>query len=252
MKLNKICIAFVALLVLAVVPGMAETPDDELVALGWVKNPEQNGYIRILPDVVSSATAVMTGVAARQMPSEAVKACILDFLKGYEKDSDGRYTYREMYQIATARNNVTLISAVEFVLDTKTLKLYAVSERGTEKVEQIADNPAVSLYWVKQIGEENSRNFPLGYFSSRGVQIKGMARIVPVDDPKIMEMLNLYMPTLPGMPGSRKWNQADSARVQRLLTAQRVIEISPEYFLVTDTSWSADKREFHYQQVFRP
>ena len=250
--MKKVLVLFFVIFVFSLAPCLASPTEDALVKEGWVKNPEQNGYIKMLPDAVSSATSTMTGVAAKQMPPEVVKGYILDILKGYEKNSAGDYNYREMYQIATARNNVPLLSSVEFVLDRTSMKLYAVSEKDTEKVGQIVDNPAVSLYWVKQIGEENSKNFPLGYFSSRGVQIKGKARILPADDPKIMDILNLYMPTTPRMPGAPAWNPADTTRVQRLLTAQRVIEISPEYFMVTNTPWAFDKKGFHYQQVFRP
>lgn len=250
--MRKTVMLLAALCIVCTVPGFATPTEEELVKEGWVKNPEQNGYLRMLPDAVSSATETMTGVAAKQMPPELVKTYIFDFLKGYEKDPQGEYNFREMYQIATARNNVPLISSVEFVLDREHMRLYAVSEKDTEKVRQIADNPAVALYWVKQIGEENAKNFPMGYFSSRGVQIKGRARIVPADDPEVMHILNLYMPTTPRTPGAPVWNPADSARIQRLLTAQRIIEIIPDSFMVTNTDWAFDKRGFHYQQVLKP
>lgn len=55
---------------------------------------------------------------------------------------------------ATSYNNEPGLSSVEFVLDPQTMKLYASSEKGTEKCVHIAKNPKVVLYWYKQIPEE--------------------------------------------------------------------------------------------------
>jgi nitroimidazol reductase NimA-like FMN-containing flavoprotein (pyridoxamine 5'-phosphate oxidase superfamily) len=186
------------------------------------------------------------------MPQDVLRTAIVDFLRGYEKNSAGRWHYREMYQLATALEGEPLSSPVEFVLDPETMRFYSVSEKGTEKLLHIARNPAVSLSWVQRIDAGNAADFPRGYFGAVGIQIRGRARIVPPEDPGVMGMLNLYMPTLPNFPGLPAWNPADTARVRRLFAAQSVIEIVPDWILITNAAWSRDPAGYLAKQIWRP
>ena len=137
--------------------GQAKT-DAQLEAEGWVKDPAANGWVLnpaengwIEADKVDSVTTptvadAITGASdkvdeALQLPQEEIRALALDYLRGWPLKTDEAgntvYSYREMYQIATSHNNEPGLSSVEFVLDPTTMKLYASSEKGTEKCEHI-------------------------------------------------------------------------------------------------------------------
>lgn len=97
------------------------------------------------------------------------------------KNEDGttkEWAYREMYQIATVHDNMPGLSSVEFVIDPETMRLYASSEKGTEKVVDISKNENVVMYWYKQIPEDEYVPQVNDYFNSYGVQIKGTARLM--------------------------------------------------------------------------
>ena len=109
--------------------------------------------------------------------SDALKQeLILEYLKGAENN------YREMYQIATSYNNVPTIGSVEYVLDPSDMTLFGSSETNTAKLNNMAVNPNVDLYWTRQIreGDVCSEAVPVlpTYFMSYGVEIAATYRAI--------------------------------------------------------------------------
>ena len=125
-------------------------------------------------DATTGASQVTT--PDTQLPQEEIKALALEYLRGFPltKNEDGttkEWAYREMYQIATVHDNMPGLSSVEFVIDPETMRLYASSEKGTEKVVDISKNENVVMYWYKQIPEDEYVPQVNDYFNSYGVQI---------------------------------------------------------------------------------
>ena len=128
-------------------------------------------------DAVTSATESGVGginFGDIDLSEELKKELILEYLKGAENN------YREMYQIATSYNNVPTIGSVEYVLDPADLSLFGSSESNTAKLNNMAINPQVDLYWTRQIREGDicSEEMPIlpTYFMSYGVEITGTYR----------------------------------------------------------------------------
>ncbi len=143
-----------------------------------------NGYVKAADyhmqagvDAVTSATVSSVGginFGDVELSDELKKELILDYLKGAEGNN------REMYQIATAYNNVPTIGSVEYVLDPADMTLFGSSETNTAKLNNMNVNPSVDLYWTRQIraGDLCSEAMPVlpSYFMSYGVQITGTYR----------------------------------------------------------------------------
>ena len=125
-------------------------------------------------DTVTSATESGVGginFGDVDLSDELKKELIVEYLKGAEGNN------REMYQIATCVNNVPTIGSVEYVLDPEDMTLFGSSETNTAKLNNMNLNPAVDLYWTRQIraGDVCSEQAPVlpSYFMSYGVQITG-------------------------------------------------------------------------------
>ena len=130
-------------------------------------------------DAVTSATVSGQGginFGDIELSDELKKELILDYLKGAEGN------YREMYQIATAYNNVPTIGSVEYVLDPADMSLFGSSESNTAKLNNMNDNPQVDLYWTRQIraGDICSEALPVlpSYFMSYGVEFTGTYKAI--------------------------------------------------------------------------
>ncbi|MBP3701492.1 MAG: pyridoxamine 5'-phosphate oxidase family protein [Lachnospiraceae bacterium] len=257
--------------------GEAETivetkSDEQLQQEGWVKNPGENGWIteeealkRVSDalDAVSSPTVAdaITGAStvvdeALQLSQEEIRALALDYLRGWplKEDSEGNtiYSYREMYQIATSHNNKPGLSSVEFVIDTETMKLYASSEKGTEKCEHIKQNPYVVLYWYHQIPEEEYVAYSNDYFNSYGVQIKGTAKIMDPASDEAKKAAALYLETLYGAEAWAAQGENQSAVIEKLLQYNDWIEIDAEEYIVNSLMWSYNKEGSSRPQFYDP
>ena len=139
---------------------------------GYVKAEDYSMVVGV--DAVTSATVSGQGginFGDIELSDELKKELILDYLKGAEGN------YREMYQIATAYNNVPTIGSVEYVLDPADMSLFGSSETNTAKLNNMNDNPNVDLYWTRQIraGDICSEAMPVlpSYFMSYCVQFTG-------------------------------------------------------------------------------
>lgn len=136
---------------------------------------------------------------------------------------------REIFVLATSHNNKPLATIIEFVIDPKTMNLYAMSERQGEKLFQMNENSQVSLAYVRPA--EN-------YFrETLGVQIVGKAELLSGKDPGFAEGLEIYFPTilymLPEMPKDPASLQAfkDSIIKTKIMT-----RITPERIVLRDNS----------------
>lgn len=221
-----------------------------------------NGYVKAdAYDIVTGVDA-LTGASEKidpekQMTQEEIRALALDYLRGWPlktaEDGSTIYSYREMYQIATSYNNVPGLSSVEFVLDPTTMKLYASSEKGTEKCEHIKYNPNVVMYWYHQIPEEEYVAYSNDYFNSYGVQIKGTAKIMDPTDENARYAANLYIETL---YGAESWNarpeEQREAIISKLLQVNDWIEIDPEEYIVNSLLWTYNKENSTRPQYYDP
>lgn len=135
---------------------------------GYVKAEDYN--INVEDDVVSSATTTGQGglnYGDLEWSTDLKKAAIREYLQGHNKN------YREMYSVATSYNNKPSIANVEYVIDEETFELFGGSEKNTEKLNVMQQNPYVSLYWTKQLREADATK---SYFQSYGVEIEGTVK----------------------------------------------------------------------------
>lgn len=178
---------------------------------GFVYMPEENGYIKAETDAISSATLAKQGgvnYGAIEWDSELQKSAIREFLKGgkylgdpaFAQDETGN-NYREMYQMATAYNNIPSNTNLEMVLDAKTLHLVGSSEAGTGKTIEFQKNPNVSISWCRQLRVEEEETY--NYYGSYGVQIDGTVRVYTAADLEteegqdaLINVFDCYYPTL--------------------------------------------------------
>ena len=126
-------------------------------------------------DALSSATAFYLN-SFTTLKKEEVWKRIVAFLPG-----------RERFVLATSYRNKPTSTTIDFVLDPVEKVSYAVSEKGTQKLEQIKENPVVSMvhyegWTVAQGGEKQWKS----------VQIEGRAEVIPSSDPRFEAYLDTY------------------------------------------------------------
>ena len=228
--------------------------------LGYVKASDYNMVTGV--DAVASATITGQGglnFGDIDLPDELKMELLLDYLKGAEGN------YREMYQIATCYNNVPTIGSVEYVLDPTDMVLIGSSEANTGKLNNMLVNPAVDLYWTRQIrpGDICSEEMPImpTYFMSYGVQISG--KFEPVDWPNLdeeqkayyIQKARVYYETL-GAQYAAITNQSDedlynymcsfTASTFYLIVPDRIVMTSPWFLFMFDSGFS---RQFVSEEV---
>jgi hypothetical protein len=207
------------------------------------------------PDTITGSSQKID--AAKQLTQAEIRTLALDYLRGWKlgeaKDGSPVWSYREMYQIATAFKGEPGLSSVEFMLDPSTMRLYASSEKGTEKVEHIKYNDRVVLYWYKQIQEDKYMPGKNDYFNSWGVQIKGKARLMTAADPKAKDIAAAYMNTL---YGEKKWGDISAdkkaATLDRLFQVNEWIEVIPSEYVVNSLNWSYNKEKSSRPEWYDP
>lgn len=207
-------------------------------------------------DAVSGASQVTT--PETQLSQEAIRELILTYLRGFPlvTDENGAvvdWANREMYQIATVHGDMPGLSSVEFVLDPETMRLYASSEKGTEKVVDIAQNGHVAMYWYHQIPETEYVPQVNDYFNSYGVQIKGTARLMTGEEETYFRGASLYMRTL---YGPARWDAMDEdtqrAAIARVGGMNEWIEIIPDEYIVNSLNWSFNVENSRRPQFYDP
>jgi uncharacterized protein YhbP (UPF0306 family) len=172
-------------------------------------------------DGYTSATMTLKKSTLGVMPQDEIAKRVTEVLQGKHG--------REIFVLATSHNNKPLATIIEFVIDPKTMNLYAMSERQGEKLFQMNENSQVSLAYVRPA--EN-------YFrETLGVQIVGKAELLSGKDPGFAEGLEIYFPTilymLPEMPKDPASLQAfkDSIIKTKIMT-----RITPERIVLRDNS----------------
>lgn len=217
----------------------------------------------MLSTVAFAETDAVTGASQTvnpdaQMAQEDIRALALDYLRGFPlvRNEDGtvaEWAHREMYQIATVHDGMPGLSSVEFVVDPETMRLYASSEKGTEKVVDIASNENVVMFWYHQIPEDEYIPQVNDYFSSYGVQIKGTAHLMTGEEETYVRGASLYLRTL---YGPERWDAMDEetqkATIARVGTVNEWIEIIPTEYIVNTLSWSFNVENSRRPQYYDP
>lgn len=211
--------------------------------------------ITFAQDAVSGASQVVKEEG--QLSQEQIKELVLTYLRGFPmKRTDDKvelWSYREMYQIATVHGDMPGLSSVEFVLDPETMCLYASSEKDTEKVRDIANNPNVVMYWYHQIPENEYVPQKNDYFNSYGVQIRGKARLMNPSDENFEKIASMYLKTLFGL---EIWEKMDAEKqagtIKRLAESNAWIEIKPDEYAVTSLFWVFNKENSRRPQFYDP
>jgi len=206
-------------------------------------------------DAVSGASQVVQ--EETQLPQEDIRNLALEYLHGFPlsaPDAEEKiWSYREMYQIATVHGDMPGLSSVEFVLDPETMRLYASSERDTEKIRDIEKNGNVVMYWYHQIPEAEYVPQQNDYFNSYGVQIRGKARLMTTEDEHFTRIANMYLRTL---FGTAMWDALDqdtkSERIAQLGKVNAWIEVMPEEYVVTSLFWVYNKEGSRRPQYYDP
>ncbi len=175
-------------------------------------------------DGYTSATMTLTKSTMGVMPREEIAQRVVEVLQGKHG--------REIFVLATSHNNKPLATIIEFVIDPKTMHLYAMSERQGEKLFQMNENSQVSLAYVRPA--EN-------YFrETLGVQIVGKAELLSGKDPGFAEGLEIYFPTilymLPEMPKDPESLQAFK---ESIIKTKIMTRITPERIVLRDNSLKA-------------
>ncbi|MCU0757597.1 MAG: pyridoxamine 5'-phosphate oxidase family protein [Steroidobacteraceae bacterium] len=126
-------------------------------------------------DFVSSASRQYANNFAA-LPQEAIWERIVQFLPG-----------RERFAMATAHEGRPVATTVDMVLDKEEKVFYIVSEKGTEKLMQLKENPQFSAVradgWTVAAG---------GARQWVSVQVNGEAELIGAQDPRFLPTLEKY------------------------------------------------------------
>jgi uncharacterized protein YhbP (UPF0306 family) len=95
---------------------------------------------------------------------------------------------RQSCVIATSINNDPYVTTVDFALDPVNQVMYALSEKGTRKLDQIKMNPKVAVEY------HQPRDWQTKIF--RCLQMRGEARTFSADDPQFAEGLRIFNPQI--------------------------------------------------------
>lgn len=151
-----------------------------------------------------------------QLKNEEVWKKIAAFLPG-----------RERFVLTTVYNNEPTATTIDMVLDTEKKVLYAVCEKGTEKLFHITKNPRVAAvhYAGWTVAEGGKKEW-------KSVQVKGNAEVISSSDKRFAELLEKY----------------HLVRVSSVRAPLRfdMIQLTPETIVYFDTTLS-DKKAGIYQ-----
>ena len=207
------------------------------------------------PDTITGASQVVD--ESLQLTQDEMRTLILDYLRGWPLTTDEAgntvYSYREMYSIATCYKDQPGLSQVEFIIDPNTMKLLASCEKGTEKCEHIKYNPNVVLYWYHQIPEADYVAGANDYFNSYGVQIKGTARALTLEDEGAAEFASAYMATMRGAEAWGATSEEDKqATIEMLFQYNDWIEIMPSEYVINSLNWRYNTEDSKRPEWYDP
>jgi nitroimidazol reductase NimA-like FMN-containing flavoprotein (pyridoxamine 5'-phosphate oxidase superfamily) len=161
-------------------------------------------------DAYTAATMTLKKSKTGALPREEIEKRIAEIVKG-------KGDYREIYVLSTAYDNKPLATVIEFVIDPKTLCFYAMSEKQTEKLFQMAANKNVSLAYVKQLEHHNYFKEPLS------IQVVGTAQVLKDKDLGFDEALNIYVPTLPLKVTPELLQAIKATKIVTQITPSRIV-----------------------------
>jgi len=190
-------------------------------------------------DAYTSATMAMKKSKKGTAPRKEIEEAVLNTLKG-------KGDYREIYVLATAYENKPLATVIEFVIDPKTFTFYAMSEKQTEKLFQMASNPNVSMAYMKQ--REN-----YDYFGGAlGVQIVGKATVLQGTDPEFEAAARIYLPTLPMPASNPTMPQPPSidTMIEMIKHGKIITKIVPQRIVILNRQFK--EKGYHAVQVWEP
>jgi len=95
---------------------------------------------------------------------------------------------RQSCVIATSINNEPYVTTVDFAIDPVNRVMYALSEKGTRKLDQIRMNPKVAVEY------HQPRDWQTKIF--RCLQMRGEARTFSADDAQFTEGLRIFKPQI--------------------------------------------------------
>ena len=172
-------------------------------------------------DAYTAATMTLTKSVKGRLPQQEIKKAILETLKGTGD-------YREMYVMATAFKNEPLATCLEFTLDPETMRLFASSEKQTEKLFHVAANGRASLVYVKHRDDMKYFMDPIG------VQITGKAVQLKYGDPGFDQAAGLCMQTaINHMPDEMKSKMPREAILANIQKNQLITKVIPERIVIT-------------------
>ena len=95
---------------------------------------------------------------------------------------------RQSCALATNINNESYITTIDFALDPVNKVMYAVSEKGTRKLNQMRMNPSIAVEY------HNSEGVKINIWQC--LQMRGEARVFSADDPQFDEGLKIFKPEI--------------------------------------------------------
>ncbi len=187
-------------------------------------------------DAYTSATMSLKKSKQGRLPRDEIQKAIIETLKGTGD-------YREMYAMATSFKNEPLATCAEFTLDPETLRLYASSEKQTEKLFHIAANPRISLVYVR------ARSDMMYFADPLGVQVVGRAVQLKDGDPGFKKAANLCLDTaMNHMPEEMLKKMPREAMLSAVKKNQLITEVIPERIVITSGDFI--RRGLHRKQIW--
>jgi uncharacterized pyridoxamine 5'-phosphate oxidase family protein len=245
---TRILVPLAALALLALISG-------GLLQAGGHKKPEQKGVNvgpgemgisaviipgppltvdQVMPDGHAAYPRGMTCAECHDLTFDGITSATMQFVNNFDAlENDEIWARiveflpgRERFGIATVQDGVPIATTVDMVLDPDEKVLFVVSEKGTEKLMQLRENPNISA--VRYKGWTVADGGKKEWIS---VQIRGTAEIIDSDDERFMGFLEKY----------------NLVRVtpERAVRRFDLIRVTPRQIYYFNTNLGADKKSVY-------
>lgn len=165
-------------------------PAAEVVSSATVQAKPQTSV-----DAITGATAKReaTSGAFSLTKTKEGQALLLDMARAFIWTGDSKFNGktvlggRQMYSIATSYNNmpesITAELTSEFFPETGTFLFYGTTAKNSGKILRARKSgTGVSVSWVKQLREEEVRNYGFNYYDSYGISMDADLEVITSDD----------------------------------------------------------------------
>lgn len=148
-----------------------------------------------LPQDHQDVSDIKTCMECHAIKTDSVTTATQRYLEGEGEKIDNEQLWQEIKiffghkqscVLATSINNIPFVTTLDVALDPVDKLFYALSEKGTRKLEQIRMNPPVALEFHNQ--EEWKSNI------FRCLQMEGDADVFDSDDPRFEKGLTVFRP----------------------------------------------------------